>query len=328
FHLNPEHPPLVKLWVGATMPGDFRLRPPKVLAEKSQEREWVEQTMFLDNDARAAQTRARIALWGFHGALLLALGALLWRACGLPLALALGVAAVAAAMLASGWRWRWAIACGVAMGLALAAKHSALAGLAGLGLLLVLAAQAGWKHGAREALRRHAMLAVAAGLALALLWSVYGMRFHAGADGSDAFNRPMADKIDELTLPHWRAGLQFADEHALLPRAYLWGLADTVRTGVEGRGIGMHFVWGKVHYGHPPWFSWPSILAAKLPLALLVLALAGLPLAFRRDLPAPARWTLAMVAAACGSHMLALVGSDGIWGGVRHAMPALVGAAV
>lgn len=355
FHLNPEHPPLVKLWVGAAMPGDFRLRPPKVLAEKSQEREWVEQTMFLDNDARAAQTRARIALWGFHGALLLALGALLWRACGLPwaagtlaflaleptvaahlpvamtdlpLALALGVAAVAAALLASGWRWRWAIACGVAMGLALAAKHSALAGLAGLGLLLVLAAQTGWKHGAREALRRHAMLAVAAALAFALLWSAYGLRFHAGADGSDAFNRPMADKIDELTLPHWRAGLQFADEHALLPRAYLWGLADTVRTGVEGRGLGMHFVWGKVYYGHPPWFSWPSILAAKLPLALLVLALAGLPLAFRRDLPAPARWTLAMVAAACGFHMLALVGSDGIWGGVRHAMPALVGAAV
>src|SRR3546814_974916 len=56
-------------------------------------------------------------------------------------------------------------------------------------------------------------------------------------------------------------------------------------------------------YGHPPWFSWPSILVAKLPLALLMLALAGLPLAFRRDLPAGARWTLAMVAAACGLYM-------------------------
>src|SRR3546814_831239 len=128
----------------------------------------------------------------------------------------------------------------------------------------------------------------------------------------------MAEKIDELTLPHWRAALHFADDRKLLPRAYLWGLADTVRTGVEGRGIGMHFVWGKVHYGHPPWFSWPAILAAKLPLGLLVLALAGVPLAFRRALPAPARWTLAMVAAACGFHMLALVGSDGIWGSVRH----------
>src|SRR3546814_5538721 len=114
----------------------------------------------------------------------------------------------------------------------------------------------------------------------------------------------------DLTLPHWRAALHFADDRKLLPRAYLWGLADTVRTGVEGRGIGMHFVWGKVHYGHPPWFSWPAILAAKLPLGLLVLALAGVPLAFRRALPAPARWTLAMVAAACGFHMLALVRSE------------------
>src|SRR3546814_19842647 len=80
----------------------------------------------------------------------------------------------------------------------------------------------------------------------------------------------------------------------------------------------MHFVWGKVHYGHRPWFSWPAILAAKLPLGLLVLALAGVPLAFRRALPAPARWTLAMVAAASGFHMLALVGSAGLWGGMRH----------
>src|SRR3546814_9681944 len=80
FHLNPEHPPLVKLWVGAAMPADFRLRPQKTLAEKTQEREWVEQTMFLDNDPLAAQARARVALWTFHGLLLLALGGLLWRA--------------------------------------------------------------------------------------------------------------------------------------------------------------------------------------------------------------------------------------------------------
>src|SRR3546814_8432548 len=35
-----------------------------------------------------------------------------------------------------------------------------------------------------------------------------------------------------------------------------------------------------------------------------------------------------MVAAACGLHMVALVGSDGIWGGVRHAMPVMVAAAI
>ena len=355
FHLNPEHPPLVKLWVGAWMRDALQMPPLPPLSEKIQEREWVERTLFFDNDPRAVQSRARLALWTFHGLLLLALGGLLWRACGLPwaagtlaflaleptigahlpvvmtdlpLALTLGLAAVAGGVLAATWRWRWAFALGAAMGLALAAKHSALAGLAGLALVLAVAAFVGALRAPRELARRAAMLVASAAIALALLWATYGLRFHAGADGSDAFNAPIEAKIDEIALPHWRAGLAFADEYHLLPRSYLWGLADTVRTGVEGRGLGMHFVWGEVHYGKPPWFSWPAILASKVPLALLLLALAGIPLALRRALPAGTRWTLAMVIGACGFHMLALVGSDGIWGGVRHAMPVLVGLAV
>lgn len=77
FHLNPEHPPLVKLWVGMLMPDDFRLGAPKVLSEKTQERTFVEHTMFFDNDPLRAQQRARVAMWSFHGVLLLALGLLL-----------------------------------------------------------------------------------------------------------------------------------------------------------------------------------------------------------------------------------------------------------
>ena len=157
---------------------------------------------------------------------------------------------------------------------------------------------------------------------------MYGLHFHAGADGSDAFNRPIAEKIDELKLPHWRNAIAFADEYQLLPRAYLWGLADTVRTGVEGRGIGMHQVWRTTYYGNPPWFSWPAILASKLPLALMALLLAALPLLVRTRLPPSARWSLAAVIAACGFHMVALMGSEGIWGGVRHALPMLIGVAV
>lgn len=356
YTLNPEHPPLVKLWVGATAPADFRLRPKAALREKSQEREWVEQTMFFDNDAAAAQGRARIAMWTLHGALLLALGLLLWRAFGLawavgslaflaieptigahlpvvmtdlPLALALMIAAVCAGLLASGWRWGWVAGCGIAVGIALGAKHSALAGLAGLGVGLFAAALLGWrKGGAREAGGRLLKLLACGLLAVAVLWAQYGFRFHAAPDGSDAFNRPMPDKIAELRLPHWRNAIAFADEHQLLPRAYLWGLADTVRTGVEGRSIGMHFVWGKIHFGNPPWFSWPAIVLSKLPLALLALALAALPLLLRTQLPMAARWSLAAVLAACGFHMAALVGSGGIWGGVRHALPVIAGAAV
>src|SRR5688500_17196280 len=130
YTLNPEHPPLVKLWVGATAPADFPLRPKAALSEKSQEREWVERTMFFDNVAAAAQRLARISMWSLHGGLLLALGLLLWRAFGLawslgsvaflaiepsigahlpvvmtalPLALTLMIAALCAGLLASGW---------------------------------------------------------------------------------------------------------------------------------------------------------------------------------------------------------------------------------
>lgn len=355
FHLNPEHPPLVKLWVGAWMPESFRLPATPALQEKSQERDWVEETMFFGNDARAAQDRARLSLWALHGLMLLVLGLLAWRAFGLawaagtlaflaleptvgahlpvvmtdlPLALALAIAALCAGLLATSWRWPWAIACGLAMGVALAAKHSALAGVGGLGIGLVIAALWGWRRGVRELLLRMAQLALAAALAVALLWSMYGLHFHAGADGRDAFNRPIAAKIDELKLPHWRGAIAFADRHRLLPRAYLWGLADTVRTGVEGRGIGMHRVWGKTYYGNPPWFSWPAILASKLPLGLIALLLAAVPLLVRTRLGPSARWSLAAVVAACGFHLVALMGSEGIWGGVRHALPVLVGLAV
>ena len=325
FHLNPEHPPLVKLWVGAWMPVTFRLPPMPDLHEKSQERDWVETTMFFGNDARAAQTRARLALWTLHGLMLVVLGLLLWRAfdlawaCGtllflaleptvgahlpgvmtdLPLALSLAIAALCAGLLAATWRWPWAIGCGLAMGVALASKHSALAGLGGLGIGLVIAALCHWRQGIRELLRRGRQLAIVVGLAVTVLWSMYGLHFHAGADGSDAFNRPIAEKIDELKLPHWRNAIAFADDYQLLPRSYLWGLADTVRTGVEGRGIGMHQVWGTTYYGNPPWFSWPAILASKLPLALMALLLAALPLLVRTRLPPSARWSLAAVIAA------------------------------
>jgi hypothetical protein len=40
FALNPEQPPLIKLWTAAWMPEDFRVPPAPVLREKGSEREW------------------------------------------------------------------------------------------------------------------------------------------------------------------------------------------------------------------------------------------------------------------------------------------------
>jgi hypothetical protein len=356
LHLNPEHPPLAKRWVGAWMPADFMLGPEPDLREKTQEREWVERTMFLDNDFVRAQQRAHVAMWTLNGLLLAALGFLLWRAAGfawavgtlafialeptlgahLPvvmtdgvLALTFALAVVTAGLLAATWRWRWVAGFGVAVGLALGAKHSALAGLLGLAVVLSIATLSGLRHGgAREAALRGAKLAVGCVLGLVLLWAQYGLRYHADRDGGDRFNLALDAKIAEVSSPPLRAALMIADRWHALPRAYLWGLADTVRTGIEGRGGATHLIWGTLYHGRTPWFTWPAILAAKIPLALSMLALLGLALAWRAPFPATTRWMLAALAAAAAVHLGALARSPEAWGGVRHATPLIVAAAV
>ncbi|MGH8060959.1 MAG: hypothetical protein ACREO7_02975 [Pseudoxanthomonas sp.] len=352
FRLNPEHPPLAKLWVGAAMPSDFKLRPTPVLKEKLQERDLVEETMFFDNDPARAQRDARVAMWSLHGLLLFGLGLLLWRAFGLswaagslaflaieptvaahlpvvmtdlPLGLTLLIAAVCGGLLAADWRWRWVAGFGFAIGLALGAKHSALPGVAGIVMVVALAALWSWrKESGRSAFAHLGKLALAGLLGIAVLWAQYGFHFHASNDGSDGFNRAMVDKVADISIPRWRAGIAFADRFHLLPRSYLWGLADTVRTGVEGRGISQHLVWGKVYEGHAPWFSWPAILASKVPLALMLLSVLGMCMLWRAKLSRDAQCVLGSVLGGAVAYSIALLGSEGIWGGIRHAMPLVV----
>lgn len=356
YRLNPEQPPLVKLVAASAMPRSFWL--PSVIApsEKPQERELVEDTMYLHNDAALAQSRARIAMWLLNGSLLFALGLLLWRTFGLswalgtlaflaieptvgahlpvvmtdlPVALTLSIAALCIGLLASTWRWRWALASGLAVGLALASKHSAVAGLGGLALLLVAAAIIGTRSvSLRTRGQRMAQAMCVALVAMLLLWSLYGLHFHGSPDGSDHFNRPMAGKIADLHSPAWRAGLSLADRLELAPRSYLWGLADTVRAGVEGRGLAEHLLWGHRYTGSPPWFTWPSLLAGKLPLPLIALALLGLvALPFVRWTPTT-RWAMAAVSAMAFAHLLALLTSQTAYAGIRHGLPLVLALAI
>ncbi|RYG14204.1 MAG: hypothetical protein EON92_02940, partial [Burkholderiales bacterium] len=352
FRLNPEHPLLAKLWVGVAMPANFRLRTTPALNEKLQERDLVEETMFFDNDSARAQQVARAAMWSLHGVLLLVIGLLLWRAFGLawaagslaflaieptvaahlpvvmtdlPLGLTLLLAAICGGLLAADWRWRWVGGFGVALGLALGAKHSALPGLAGILLVLACAALWSWRRErARVVFVRLGKLVLAGLLGVAVLWAQYGFHFHASPAGGDGFNRAMADKIADVNIAYWRTGIGLADRLQLLPRSYLWGLADTVRTGVEGRGISQHLVWGKVYDGHAPWFSWPLIVISKVPLALLLLSILGAAMLWRTAMSRQARWVLASVAGGAVFYAGALLGSEGIWGGIRHAMPLVV----
>jgi len=353
WRLNPEHPPLTKLWVGLFMPPSLLQLPSlPVLVDKAQERDFVERTTYVENDGIAIQQRARLAMWLFNASLLFALGLLAWRLFGpvaaaallglaaleptlsahlplvmtdLPLALTLMLAALCAGGLAQRWCWGWALLTGIAMGLALASKHSALAGLLGLAIalaavLLWQARDAGW----RASLRRLAMLAIAGLIAVAVLWAHYGFRFHTSLDGSDPLNREMAAKVSDLNRPLHRDLIGRADANRLLPRPYLWGLADTVRAGVDGRGQTMHRLWGTVHKDGRPWHTWPSQIVSKLPLATLGMLLLAVALLMRTRLPIAQKLAVLMVLAMAGAHFAALAGSQGSYAGIRHALPVVM----
>lgn len=348
FRLNPEQPPLAKLWVGSLMPSSFTLPPLPELKEKINEREFTEIVMYEGNHSRAAQQRARAAMWAGHALLLLAIGLLCWRALGLvwavgmlaflaidptigahlpvvmmdlALAMTLTLVALSAGLFFATWQWRWALALGVAVGLALGSKHSALAGLAGLGLLSVVMALLPAATGAPGRGRRLLQVVFAGVVGLTLLWAQYGFHFHAGRDGSDKFNMAMPEKIAGLQVASLRSAIAFADDARLLPRSYLWGLADTVRAGVEGRGQSEHLLWGKIHSGAPPWHTWPSAVVSKLPLALLALSLLGAFAIWRMKLSRTTRATLVAVLVMAATHLAALMSSQGTYAGIRHALP-------
>lgn len=347
FRLNPEHPPLMKLWLGASMPQSFKLRPFRPLNEKVEERDFTEETVFYDNDAAATQARTRSAMWVLHGLLLLGFALLLWRAAGLawaagalgwialeptlmahapvamtdlPLTLTLGIAGAATALVISTWRWRWVGVMGLGIGLALGAKHSALAGLFGLAAAAFIGALASSrKAGARVTLIRLGKVCVAGLLGWMFLWLLYGAHFHASPEGTDDFNVPMTQKVGALQSSA-KSTVLLADRWHLLPRPYLWGLADTIRTGVEGREI-RHLFYGRWFTGHPPFYFWPGLVTSKIPLGLLALSLLGLVLLWRAPLSRETKALLFCIGAIGAGHFLALLSSDGTWGGIRHALP-------
>ncbi len=366
FRLNPEHPPLTKLWVGLLAPSDFKLRPFEPLNDKYAERNFLEETMYYDNDFERAQQAARVAMWLYNGALLWVLLLLVWHLWSfpaavvtglflalepsasahmplvmtdLPLALALVINALCAIQFVRQWRWGWGLALALATGLALATKFSALPGVVAIYVTAALLAL--WpvfKGRWLMAWRRLGQLLLMGVLSVVLLWACYGFQYHASPGGSDPFNRTLEAKIDDLSTPHWQGMLRAVDDLQLLPRAYIWGLADTVKAGVEGRGPALNFIYGKKHRGEPPWFYWPANITAKVPLPLLGLFLVAVMVLLyvtlqnqqnqssqdqhRDNKPTWILWVMAAV------YLLTLMSSAGTYAGIRHALPLLVVMAV
>jgi hypothetical protein len=345
YRLNPEHPPLVKLIAGlAVPPSVLHLTPLRLLREKEQERQYTQTAVFLESDSAQVHSRARVALLVFNTLLLSALGWVLWRVFGVGIALAallllaldpnvsahmpvvmtdlpmalLGTISLGLAILALRTRlWRDWILLGIAAGLLLATKHSAP--LIVLPLLVGCAGVLAWRAGHKQPVGKQALgLAAACGLGMVVLWSTYGFHYHESpGSNAETFNRPLTAKIGDLHSPTMRRVLAIAQNLHLVPRAYLWGLADTLRAGVEGRPIWIQALGHSYQGKAPAWVPFVD-LVVKLPLAVLLLAAYGIGLLLLGRLRAEVALPLAAFSGMAVFFMLFIAHNGIFYAGLRH----------
>lgn len=346
FRLNPEHPPLVKLWTGAyvSMLG-YTMSPFRPFADKVDERQFVENDVYNNNDHDVVQARARTAMFGLNALLMLLFAFAVWRVFGdvmaiaatmffaidptvaahmpvvmtdLPVALCSGAAVILAAFAFSTWRPLDLTIAALVLGVALTSKHSAIlafAVIAAVGTLMALV----WPRG--EAFKKRLLHLGAVGVvlivAVVVLWGAYLFQYYESPlTDEDQFNRPLTAKIGDVHSPVYRAGLNLMINGHLFPRSYTWGMADTIRAGAEGRA-GSSFVMGKLYYGSTPWFFAPLMIAVKLPLGLLLLVLVGTAIFFARKVPegfTPPILGLALLSAI----VIVFVTRGSSYGGIRH----------
>jgi len=350
FRINPEQPPLVKLWVGAFMPAAFHLESIRPFTDKDDERGFTENAVYFSNDFNAVQRRARFAMWTLNGLLLCLLAFALRRSFGagvalgtllilaidptvaahlpvvlmdLPVALLAASAVVLAVRAFRTWAWPDILLCALALGLTLAAKHSAPVFLIFVVVTGTVAALApptqhagGWR-----ALRLSKVAALLAG-ALAILWGGYFFRYTESRALQEVFNRPLASKIDDVHSRSYRAVLTTMAKTHVVPRAYIWGFADTIRAGLKGR-YDLITAFGHPYIGRAPRYFFPAMILLKMPIGSAIVVLIGFFLFFARRLPEEYRGGFAIILAAILLFLLVLVFGK-TYAGIRHALPVVV----
>jgi len=348
FRLNPEHPPLVKLWVGSVIAvTGFHLDPLRRFSDKPDERTFTERMVFRKNDPDSVQRRVRAAMFAFNGLLLIslalalervfdarvALGALLFLVIDptvaahwpvvmtdLPVALLSATAVVLATRAFRDWMWTDLAACSVFLGLDLAAKHSApivFLSVALIGVWLAFSRPLAGTSDVRSG-RFLKLGAVLAG-ALAILWGFYFFRYPETRTGQDWFNRTLADKIRDVNTPFYHSVLEGMNATQIVPRAYLWGFADTVHAGMEGR-LAPQLVFGRMYPRKGPKYFFPAMIAVKLPIGLSVLTVLGLTYFFARRLQVEWNFPAGVILASALLFLLVLL-QGATYAGVRHALP-------
>lgn len=349
FRVNPEHPPLVKLWVGSfiTLTG-FRASALRPFSDKQDERTFAEEDVYLHNDPDSVQKRARIAMFALNGMLIVTLGFAARKAFGpgvalgtiaflvidptvaahlpvvmtdLPVSLLCASTVLLSISAFRTWKLTDLAACSAVLGLALATKHSAPVFLIFVFLTGCVRALLAFPPGARTSRRlsRFAMVMAVALGALAVLWATYRFRYAESPASIEVFNRPLSDKISDVRSPVYRVVLQGMRLTHIVPRAYIWGLADTVRAGLEGRTTPIN-AFGHAYIDRGPKYYFPAMIALKLPIGLSILILIGFFAFATRRAPPDAFTT---VLAAVVLFMLVLI-SGSTYAGIRHALPVAV----
>jgi hypothetical protein len=347
YYLNPEHPPLVKIVAGLAVPRSaFRFAAPISLHDKKEERDFVQATMYVENDADSIQTRVRRAMFLFNSLLLLCFAMAAFRVFGGTIALASLVFVLIDPTVAAHWpvvmtdlpvavlsvtsmlvlvetlrNWNKANLCllTIALGVTLSVKHSGLItfGLSGAVGVTALLWQF-WHDRARALRRSGALLLVLAG-AVGILWSAYCFRYHEAKQPIERFNRPLAQKIADVHSPVWRAGLTGSARMRLLPRSYIWGLADIIRAGMEGRAYST-YAFGRLSFMEWRPFIFPGYILVTLPIPLLFLSFLGGAIAFRRSTPTSDKLGAAALLILAAAMLLILARSAADYAGVRHAL--------
>lgn len=346
FGLNPEHPPLLKLW--ATLPLlDMTLRVPPMQNRDFKIEAFLDGKDFLfKNDADAILSRTRLmaslvtvmlallvflaaqemfGTWaGFIALFLIAFdpnilahGAYVTT----DTALTLGMFATIYAFYRyvkkpSAWRM---VVTGAAAGFALSAKHTGILLFPSLLLLAICELWLGRAPNAGEAPahagvgaragRLAVVLIVISAISVTLLWACYGFRYRARPDGWE-LNPSLAQYIQGLRRPFDAEIVSFTARHHLLPESYLQGLVDVRRMG----DFYQSYLFEKI-YPHGVWFYFPAAFVIKSTIGFMVLLLLACFAIAIRKLKA---WReILFLTVPCAFYFAIAMGS-GINIGVRH----------
>lgn len=290
YRLNPEVPPLVKLW--AALPTlAMHLKIPVAEAGSSHANAFLVGKAFVySNGADRVLFPARLACAVFT----LTLGLLIYLAGSKMFGWTAGLSALALYVfdpnfLANGalvttdtgsacfflasiyafYRycqspgWKWLAASGLTAGLLLSAKYT---GVFLVPMLLLLTAWEALLAGDWRVLwRRLVAVAAIVLMAWAVVWTFYGFRYKAAPAGRE-LNPPLTAYLAKMYDQRDAKVLGFVAQHKLLPEGYVWGLENTKQTEFEDTS----YFWGRVQR-HGTWKYFPVAFLIKSTLPFLIL---------------------------------------------------------